>query len=144
MLVTDVVEDYRFYILKHSPAKQFWYLARLNAFANWCTAHNLQLEQIKPLEIRRYIEELRNRTNERTGEKLSSYTVHGHARSIRTFLNWCSREDSLEDLVPARLGKRIEMPKLDKPGLQPEHYCWSKRCRKNEYIPCCTGSSRYL
>ncbi len=97
MLVTDAVEDYRVYILKHSPATQVWYLARLNAFADWCNAHNLQLEQIKAVEIRRYIEELRNRTNKRTGEKLSSYTVHGHARSIRTFLN-CPR-DAQQDCI---------------------------------------------
>ncbi len=113
MLVSQAVDDYSYYILKHSPATQSWYLARLKAFAEWCDVRSLQLEQIRAVEIRKYIEELRTKISDRTGEKLSSYTVHGHARSIRTFLNWCAKEDGLEDLVPARLGKRIEMPKLD-------------------------------
>ena len=113
MLVSTAVDDYSYYILKHSPATQVWYLARLKAFAEWCDDRKLQLEQIRAVEIRRYIEELRTKVSDRTGEKLSSYSVHGHARSIRTFLNWCSKEDGLEDLVSERTIKRIEMPKLD-------------------------------
>jgi len=64
LLVSSAVEDYSFYILKHSPATQVWYLARLKAFAEWCDDRSLQLEQIKSVEIRRYIEELRTKTSD--------------------------------------------------------------------------------
>ena len=90
MQIREAIEEYRYAILQHSETTQVWYHSRLNAFAAWCEGQHLSLEQIKPQTIGRYIDHLQRTPSKRTDRPLSSYTVHGHARTIRTFLNWCS------------------------------------------------------
>jgi site-specific recombinase XerD len=123
MQVRDAIEDYRYALLHHSPATQTWYRSRLNTFACWCedvALHKdgrvLELEDITPTELRKYIHYLSTKpsqANGKEGKLLSSYTVHGHARTVRTFLNWCSREDVLDKLVSEKTPKRMSMPKID-------------------------------
>lgn len=115
MQVSEAVEQYRYAIAHLSPQYQKWALGRLNMFAAWCDENNLALEQVKVQQIRKYIEHLQTRPTQgkgRTGT-LSSYTVHGHARAIRAFLNWCTQEDDLEDLVSEKTTRKIKMPKIE-------------------------------
>lgn len=109
MQVREALEEYKFYCLRHSPHTQTWYTGRLNTFAGWCEQHGYQLEEIKAKTIRLYIDELAARPR-----KLSSYTIHGHARIIRTFFNWLAKEDDFEELVSSKVGSRIPMPKIEK------------------------------
>lgn len=115
MQVVEAVEQYRYAIAHLSPQYQKWALGRLNKFAAWCDENTLTLEQVKVHEIRKYIEHLRTRPTQAKGRTgtLSSYTVHGHARAIRAFLNWCSQEDGLEDLVSEKTTRKIKMPKIE-------------------------------
>ena len=113
MQVKDAVEEYRYAISRHSEQTQSWYLSKLKAFALWCEIEVLVLEKIKPSDIGRYIDVLRKQINPRTQKPLTSYTLNGYARTIKTFLNWCSKEEGIEDLVSSRLPKRIAMPKID-------------------------------
>lgn len=128
MHVRDAIEDYRYAILQHSDATQQWYLSRLNIFVNWCEdtqlhkdkehtdGRILELEHITAIELRKYIHHLSitpSKANGKEGQLLSSYTVHGHARTLRTFLNWCSQEDGLEKLVSEKTPKRMTMPKVE-------------------------------
>ena len=118
MHVSEAVEEYSYAILKHSPATQEWYLSRLKPFTEWCEQQNLQLEDVKPTQVRKYIEQVRTTPSKTTGKLLSSYTVHGHARTIRAFLNFCTKEEGLDELVSIKTAKRIDMPKIDKRVMQ--------------------------
>jgi site-specific recombinase XerD len=136
MLVSEALEEYKYAVLRLSPATQEWYLDRLSRFSNWCEEHNLLLEKVKPLETRKYIEYLRTTPSKTRGTLLSSYTVHGHARAIRTFLRWCNKEEGLEDYVTTKAA-RVDMPKIDKRVLQifkpQEIQALLKACSKEAY-----------
>jgi integrase/recombinase XerD len=111
--VRDAIEEFKFSRLRLSPQTQHWYETRLLLFAGWCEKHNLKLEQVKATHTRRYLEDLRTTPSQATGKLRSSYTVHGHARAIRGFLRWCSREEDMEEYVTPKAA-RVDMPKLDK------------------------------
>lgn len=116
MQVSEAVEHYRYAIAHLSPQYQKWAIGKLKMFATWCDENNLALEQVKVHEIRKYIDYVRTRPNlskGRSEKQLSSYTVHGHARAIRAFLNWCTQEDELEDLVSEKTTRKIKMPKIE-------------------------------
>lgn len=125
MQVKDAVEQYRYAILVHSASTQEWYLGRLKAFITWCEQAELHknttypqgrvlaLEDIHVNELRRYIHHLTTTPSKTTGQLLSSHTVHGHARTLRTFLHWCSQEDGLEHLVTEKTAKSMTMPKIE-------------------------------
>lgn len=115
--VTQAIEEYKYAVLKLSPQTQKWYLARLERFALWCDTQGLALDKVKALHTRKYLEELRQTPNQRTGKPLSSYTLHGHARVLRLFLKWCNKEEGLEDYVSVK-ATRVDMPKLDKKVVQ--------------------------
>lgn len=111
MLVAEAVDEYRYSILQLSEATQLWYMARLKRFAVWCEDDRLQLQQIKPIHVAKYLTHLQSQPHQRTGDELSSYTVHGFARSIRTFLAWCGSEP--QSYIPISIAQNLVMPRLD-------------------------------
>jgi integrase/recombinase XerD len=128
MQIREAIEAYQYAILHHSQATQDWYLTRLNAFAFYCEnvalhenkdhAHGriLNLEGITPTELRKYIHYLSITPSKAKGKKgklLSSYTVHGHARTLRTFLKWCTQESEFEDYVSEKTANKMSMPKIE-------------------------------
>jgi site-specific recombinase XerD len=115
--VAQAIEEYKYAVLKLSPRTQKWYVERLERFADWCAAQGLTLDKVKATHTRRYLEELRQTPNKRTGEPLSSYTIHGHARVLKLFLKWCNKEEGFEDYVSVK-ATRVDMPKLDKKVVQ--------------------------
>ena len=112
MQVKQAVEEYRYAILHLSEQTQIWYMPRLDRFAEWCLAQSIQLGEVKPALVARYLHQLGTEISQTTNQKLSTFTVHGHARTIRTFLYWCSKEPQsyLSIHVPAN----IAMPRTTK------------------------------
>jgi integrase/recombinase XerC/integrase/recombinase XerD len=81
-----------------------FYRGRLGLFVAWCVEHDAPaLGDVGAPTIRRFIVDLARR-------KLSSAYVHGFARAIRAFLNYCVR-DELLDISPFA---RVQMPRLEK------------------------------
>jgi integrase/recombinase XerD len=113
MDVKQAVEEYKYAILTLSPKTQSWYLEKLVIFAAWCEQKGITLETLRAADIRRFIDEQSKRINPQTGKLLTTYTLHGYARTIKRFLNWCAKEEGLEELVPDKLPKRIEMPRIE-------------------------------
>ncbi len=89
------------------------YRYRLGAFLRFLESHTVDhIADITPTHIRQHLLELKQRG-------LSSYSQHAAARTIRTWLIFCVREELLTD-TPMR---KVSMPKLDKkvlPHLSPE------------------------
>jgi site-specific recombinase XerD len=109
MKVRDAVEEYRYTGLDHAKATQTMRAQRLYAFSDWCEAHNVELEQIKPADVTKFIEVIRAKPHHYTGEKLSTYRIRGYASTLRAFLNWCDREDLISHNIP----RRITMPRVE-------------------------------
>ena len=109
MKIREAYEEYQFSILSHSEATQEWTRKKLGRFISWCEVQGLEVEDIRPMDVRRFIEELKSSPNQHNGiTPLSSHTIHGHARIIRTFLNWCFNEEIIEKQ------RKIQMPRLER------------------------------
>jgi len=89
------------------------YTVRLGIFADWCTEHSLALEQLTSKHLRAYIEDVALRPGLKGEEHLASSTVHWHAVSVKTFLNWCSRDEEFEDLVSGKTLARVQIPRIE-------------------------------
>jgi integrase/recombinase XerD len=115
MHVSDAIELYLCDITHLSPQYQTWMRIRLGQFNAWCVENNLLLNQVKVPELRKYLEYLSTRPNQAKGRTgtLSSYTIHGHARAIHTFLAWCSQDDDLSEHVSEKTPAKMRMPRTD-------------------------------
>lgn len=102
------------YSQDYSPTTRAWYRSRLGAFTAWLRSEGISdLDDITPSTIRRYQEHVRTRPSDRRGREeakpqlLDSFTVHGHTRAIKSFLNWAVAEG----LLDASVVQRIAMPR---------------------------------
>jgi integrase/recombinase XerD len=116
MTVSAALTEYEFIIAELSQETQIWYMRRLKRFAKWCADKRLHTSELKPAHIAAYLQEL-HKPSERTRKLLSSYTIHGHMRSIRTFLFWCARPP--QRYLSLEVPQNIVMPKVDTKVIQP-------------------------
>lgn len=110
MDVREASEEYRYAILQLSDHTQIWYVKRLERFVSWCEVNHFKLEDLRPTHIARYLHELATIPSATTSELLSSYTVSGHARTIRTFLYWCAQEP--QNYIRRNIPENLVMPKV--------------------------------
>ncbi len=69
----------------------------------------LQLEDVRPADLRDYLAELQTRSNgHRPQDHLSPFTIEGRYRSLKTFFNWLA----LERLITANPMERLRRPRL--------------------------------
>lgn len=98
-----------------TPKTRRWYDERIGRFLRWCQQAGIEsLADITAPLVRRYLDVLRATPNHRSGQPLDSYTVHGHARAVRTLLFWAASEDLLDERIP----KRIALPRREQKVLQ--------------------------
>ncbi|HEX9037669.1 MAG TPA: tyrosine-type recombinase/integrase [Ktedonobacterales bacterium] len=121
MRLTTALEDYRYATLDLSPRTRQWYEEKLRTFQAWAEASGtLDIEDVTPAHVRRYLAYLRENPSPRTGQPRSSYTVRGHAQVIKGFLSWCARED----LISERIAKRVDLPRVEQKVIEtfsPDH-----------------------
>jgi integrase/recombinase XerD len=110
MQVQVVVDEYRYAILQLSDTTQTWYMTRLKRFSKWCSEQGIQLGEIKPTTIAKYLDQMAKTPSETTGKLLSTHTIHGYARAIRTFLFWCASPPQL--YMPRSIAENIVMPRV--------------------------------
>lgn len=98
------------YSFDYSRASRDWYASRLGAFVLWAKTQGVtEVEGLTTPLVRRYLDMIRTTPSKRDGKPLSSFTVHGHARAIRTLLFWAARED----LIDEKVARRVVMPKRE-------------------------------
>ena len=86
----------------HSPKSVRWYADMLRRFAE-SLGPDARLGEIDADGIRKYMRSVRERD-------FSKFTLHGYARSLKTFLRWLEREGYLDD----QLSRHVELPKVPK------------------------------
>lgn len=89
------------------------YTVRLGIFADWCEAQGLALEQLTSKHLRAFIEDVGKRPGLKGSEHLQSSSVHWYAVSVKTFLNWCSRDEEFAELVSGKTLARVQIPRIE-------------------------------
>lgn len=103
------------YAKNWTPKTRRWYDERLGRFLRWAKQAGVtDLSDVTAPLVRRYLDDLRTTPNHRTGQPLDTYTTHGHARAVRTFLFWAASEDLLDEKIP----KRIALPRREQKVLK--------------------------
>jgi site-specific recombinase XerD len=113
MDVREAVEAFLAAKYTISPATRRGYSVRLGIFAAWCEAHSLALEQIRAPQLRQFVEDVGKRPGLKGSEHLASSSVHWYAVSVKTFLNWCARDEEFEDLVSGKTFARVPLPRIE-------------------------------
>ncbi len=104
----DAVEEYRFVTTNKENKTRRWYFQKLDVFVRWCEGQNIALDSLRISDIGKFLEQLKDTPSEKTGKLLSSYTLHGYAQVIKTFLNWAANEEMIRQRVP----DNIPMPRV--------------------------------
>ena len=86
----------------HSPKSVRWYADMLRRFAD-SLGPEARLGEIDADGIRKYMRSVRERD-------FSKFTLHGYARSLKTFLRWLEREGYLDE----QLSSHVDLPKVPK------------------------------
>lgn len=113
MNLTDAIETYQLTTSNLSPQTQRWYGTKLRLFTDWCKQEDLDLEKITPQHVKRYIDSMRTKISPQTGKPLTLDTLHGHAKVIRQFLSWCSKDEEFSEFVKHRTVKLVTVPKIE-------------------------------
>lgn len=93
-----------------SPSTKRWYTQKLRALVAWCAAEGVtDLGQLSATHVHRYLATLREHPSTQFGRPITSHTLKGYARIIKTFLVWCAEDE----LLPARVAHRIQMPRVE-------------------------------
>ncbi|HET8910632.1 MAG TPA: tyrosine-type recombinase/integrase [Ktedonobacteraceae bacterium] len=114
--VLAALAEYEYVIMELADSTQQGYKTRLGRFARWCQTKRLFLKSLTPAIIAGYLQELR-KPSERTGDPLSTYTLHGHMRAIRAFLYWCAKPP--QKYLSLEVPQNLVMPKVDIKVIQP-------------------------
>jgi len=86
-----------------SPHTLRFYNGRLGLFLRWCDAGGVvYLDDIGPQHIKQYLVDAQERGN-------SSAYIHSHARAIKSFFNYCIRDE----LIEATPFRKVKMPVLE-------------------------------
>lgn len=84
-----------------SPRNLEWRGQKLARFVSWCEAQGVRdVEAITLPLAHHFLAEL--------PADLSDFTRNGYARVLRSFFNWCAREE----LLPERIAKKLIIPKV--------------------------------
>lgn len=114
--VREALTEFQYIIKGLSPHTQRSYMTRMEHFTCWCEEQQLLLGKIKPIHVAMYLDKL-GEVSSWTGKPLSSYTLHGYMRVIRTFLFWCA--EPLQGYVWIEVPRRLVMPRIEKVVIKP-------------------------
>src|SRR6266705_558473 len=78
----------------------------LHQFADWCNDQSLDLAQLKTVHLRQYAQQLQD-----SGLADSSQRVY--LVRLKAFFNWCSSEDTYDEMVSKRTAQRVALPKTE-------------------------------
>ncbi len=131
VFVQEVVVDYLDspHVKGLSPRTQEEYRQELTIFAEWCQCHEiasgssrnglkdgngLLLHQIDQYAVSAFLDDLKanHKPAKKTRQEISTYTLAGYVRVIKSFLNWCLLEPEYGKYTSSAVIQRIENPKV--------------------------------
>src|SRR5215469_7944563 len=92
---------------------QKWYRQKVEVFRDWCICEGIDVSQFRPSHFRKFLEHVKTRESTRSKQPVTSYTLHGYAQVIKTFLHFCVAERFLDRDVYIGIKENTRMPKVD-------------------------------
>jgi integrase/recombinase XerD len=137
-MISDVMRDYLNspHVRKLEASTQREYCQELEVFAQWCAAHALThdrhkgnravpihgtdlepiaLHQVNDMVVHCFLDHLRATHKPRKAKdmELSTNTLAGYVRVIKSFLNWCVDDPQYTSYVQSVVVQRIEKPHIE-------------------------------
>jgi integrase/recombinase XerD len=151
--VSDTINDYleSQHVQNLSPRTQEEYRDELGVFAVWCQSHQIRIEKgkreiaegdgvcvsdVDSHVVRLFLEDFQanHKPIKKGRSEISSYTLAGYVRVIKSFLNWCLQDNQYG--VDVKIIQRIEKPKVTEKIVEtfsPEQIeALFKACRKED------------
>jgi integrase/recombinase XerD len=97
---------------KQGPTQK-WYAQKVEVFRDWCIKEGVDLSDFRPSQFRRFLDYLKARESSRSKKPVTSYTLHGYAQVVKTFLHFCVAERFLDRDVYVGIKENTRMPKVD-------------------------------
>lgn len=115
MKVSDALVDYLASIKHLTPGSQRVYQLHLKVFAEWCTEHNVMVEQVNNRQVQAFLEWLRTSRKPHRADKtkISTHTIAAYLRNIWTFMYWCLEDEEYQQYVKYQTVKGIKMPRRE-------------------------------
>lgn len=82
-------------------------------FSEFCSAHNIALEEVRPKVVELYLDHLAATHHSKKGGPFSTHTTFLHVATLKIFLTWCTDEESLEQYVKPITVRKIQNPRRD-------------------------------
>ncbi|SRR6266550_1207209 len=130
-LVQEVIQEYLVspHVKNLSSRTQDEYQQELGVFSDWCKCRQivnekgkrtavfgegLMLHQIDQYSIQLFCEHLQatHKPTKKSRSEISSYTLAGYVRVIKSFLNWCLLDPQYGNYTSSAVIQRIENPKV--------------------------------
>lgn len=111
--IIEAIEVFEVSISNLSEETKVWYHNKLKVFAQWCIEEEIDLKDISPKVMLRFLSYLETRINPRTKKPITSDTLHGYIKVIKLFLVWCAEDEEYSEHVKARMIKLIALPKVE-------------------------------
>ncbi|HEY4036841.1 MAG TPA: tyrosine-type recombinase/integrase [Ktedonobacteraceae bacterium] len=130
-LVQEVIQEYLVspHVKNLSPRTQQEYQQELGVFSDWCqfrqilnekgnrradSGDGLMLHQIDQYAVQLFLEHLQatHKPTKKSKQEISTYTLAGYVRVIKSFLNWCVLDDQYGQYTSSVIIQRIENPKV--------------------------------
>ena len=132
--VKDAVDEYlaTAHVKQLSKRTQEEYIYELGEFADWCAGHTLiqekksrawrasptddepiLLHQVNDQSVYCFIEHIQcTHLSRKAGQPISTYTLNGYVRVIKSFLNWCTLDAEYDKQVEMVVVSRIKKPEI--------------------------------
>lgn len=130
-LVSEVISEYLSspHVKKLSPRTQEEYRMELGIFSDWCqgiqivnekgkrrsvSGDGLFLHQVDQYAVSLFLDHLQatHKPTKKSRSEISTYTLAGYVRVIKSFLNWCLLDPQYGQFVSSTVIARIENPKV--------------------------------
>lgn len=124
MDVEEAAQEYLATLKRLQPKTVKGYEQRLGVFCSWVNTTNkkkvtdhlkqIQLEQVNVYVVDHFVQYLQQtHTSHKAGVGgISTYTLAGYVRVIKSFLNWCLVDEEYCQYVKESVVKRIKLPKV--------------------------------
>lgn len=98
------------------PSTQTEYRSELSSFVQWCESQQVTLDQVNAKQVDAFLDHIKatHHPNLTHKKELSTYTLAGMIRVVKTFLNWCLDDEEYSQHVKADVVRRIKKPKVIK------------------------------
>jgi len=129
VFVSEVTQEYLSspHVRKLSSRTQEEYQQELTVFSDWCSCHQIRnekgkreviagggllLHQIDQHAVSFFLDHLQATHKPTKKSELSTYTLAGYVRVIKSFLHWCLKDDQYGCYTSQIVIQRIENPKV--------------------------------